>query len=63
MFLLTATPVNNRLTDLQHMMELFSRRQADYFRDAPLGIYTLRRNRPTSTRIGEPTYRLPLPRN
>ncbi|MBI3302509.1 MAG: DEAD/DEAH box helicase family protein [Deltaproteobacteria bacterium] len=41
MFLLTATPVNNRLTDLQHMMELFSRRQADYFRDAPLGIHSL----------------------
>lgn len=41
MFLLTATPVNNRLTDLQHMMELFSRRQADYFKDAPLGIHSL----------------------
>ena len=32
LFLLTATPVNNRLTDLQHMIELFSRGQADYFR-------------------------------
>lgn len=41
MFLLTATPVNNRLTDLQHMMELFSRRRADYFKDAPLGIHSL----------------------
>jgi len=41
LFLLTATPVNNRLTDLQHMIELFSRGQADYFRDAPLGIHSL----------------------
>jgi superfamily II DNA or RNA helicase len=41
MFLLTATPVNNRLIDLQHMIELFSRKQADYFKDAPLGIHSL----------------------
>lgn len=40
-FLLTATPVNNRLIDLQHMIELFSRRQADYFKEAPLGIHSL----------------------
>lgn len=40
-FLLTATPVNNRLIDLQHMIELFSRRQPDYFKGAPLGIHTL----------------------
>lgn len=40
-FMLTATPVNNRLRDLQHMIELFSRRQADYFKDAPLGIHSL----------------------
>ncbi|HFD87707.1 MAG TPA: helicase [Gammaproteobacteria bacterium] len=39
-FLLTATPVNNRLTDFQHMTELFSRRQADYFSMAPLGIHS-----------------------
>jgi superfamily II DNA or RNA helicase len=38
-FLLTATPVNNRLLDLQHMIELFSRRQADKFKD--LGIHSL----------------------
>jgi superfamily II DNA or RNA helicase/HKD family nuclease len=41
LFLLTATPVNNRLIDLQHMIELFSRREADYFKDAPLGIHSL----------------------
>ena len=41
LFLLTATPINNRLSDLQHMIELFSRLQADYFRDAPLGIHSL----------------------
>jgi SNF2 family DNA or RNA helicase len=40
-FLLTATPVNNRLLDLQHMTELFSRRQSDYFKAAPLGIHSL----------------------
>ncbi len=41
MFLLTATPINNRLIDLQHMIELFSRRQQDYFKGAPLGIHSL----------------------
>jgi hypothetical protein len=40
-FLLTATPVNNRLLDLQHMIELFSRHQSDYFKAAPLGIHSL----------------------
>lgn len=40
-FLLTATPINNRLADLQHMMELFSRREPDYFKAAPLGIHSL----------------------
>ena len=39
-FLLTATPVNNSLRDLQHMIELFSRRQSDYFRPT-LGINSL----------------------
>ncbi len=41
LFLLTATPVNNKLIDLQHMIELFSRREADYFKAAPLGIQSL----------------------
>ena len=41
MFFLTATPVNNKLIDLQHMIELFSRRQPDYFKAAPLGIHSL----------------------
>ncbi len=40
-FMLTATPVNNRLRDFQHMIELFSRRRPDHFRDAPLGIHSL----------------------
>jgi hypothetical protein len=39
LFLLTATPINNSTLDLQHMIELFSRRQPDYFRR--LGIHTL----------------------
>ncbi|MCK5243605.1 DEAD/DEAH box helicase family protein, partial [bacterium] len=38
-YMLTATPVNNRLTDLQHMMELFTRQQKEYFQ--ALGIYSL----------------------
>ncbi len=40
-FMLTATPVNNRLIDLQHMIELFSRDRSNYFKDAPLGIHSL----------------------
>lgn len=40
-YMLTATPVNNRLTDLQHMIELFTSGQTDYFKDAPLGIHSL----------------------
>ncbi len=41
-FLLTATPINNSALDLQHQIELFSRRQPDYFRD--LGIHSLAGN-------------------
>lgn len=41
LFMLTATPVNNHLLDLQHMIELFSSRKADYFKAAPLGIHSL----------------------
>jgi superfamily II DNA or RNA helicase len=41
LFLLTATPINNRLVDLQHMIELFTGRQPDYFKAAPLGIHSL----------------------
>src|SRR5882724_11746698 len=40
-FMLTATPINNRITDLQHMIELFTHRQADYFKDTVLGIHSL----------------------
>ena len=42
LFLITATPINNSLYDLMHLIELFSRREAGYFRAAPLGIHTLR---------------------
>jgi len=41
LFLLTATPINNRLTDFRHMTELFSRGQEDYFART-LGINNLR---------------------
>ncbi len=38
-FMLTATPINNRLIDLQHMIELFTREQPDYFKS--IGIHSL----------------------
>ncbi len=41
LFMLTATPINNSFLDLQHLIELFSQRKADYFSDAPLGIHSL----------------------
>ena len=39
LFFLTATPINNSTLDLQHLIELFSRRQANYFHS--LGINSL----------------------
>ena len=39
-FMLTATPINNRLIDLQHLIEHFTQRQADHFKDT-LGIHSL----------------------
>ena len=40
LYMLTATPINNRLIDLQHLIEHFTNRQADYFKDT-LGIHSL----------------------
>lgn len=40
-FLLTATPINNRLTDFQHMVELFTQKQSDHFAGGTLGIHSL----------------------
>ena len=40
-YMLTATPINNQLDDLRHMIELFSRQREDYFRST-LGIHSLR---------------------
>jgi len=42
MFMLTATPINNSFLDLQHLIELFTQRKDDYFKQAPLGIHSLR---------------------
>ena len=39
-FLLTATPINNKLADFRHMAELFSEGRDDYF--ANIGIHSLR---------------------
>ena len=41
MFMLTATPINNSFLDLQHLIELFTHRQDDFFAPAPLGIHSL----------------------
>lgn len=41
LFMLTATPINNKLDDFRHMAELFTRQQDDFFK-ARLGIHSLR---------------------
>jgi Helicase conserved C-terminal domain/PLD-like domain len=41
LFMLTATPINNRLSDFRHMTELFSRKKEDYFAQT-LGVHNLR---------------------
>jgi len=39
LYLLTATPINNSSLDLQHLIELFSRKQPDHFKN--IGIHNL----------------------
>ena len=39
-FMLTATPINNKLADFRHMVELFSEGRDDYFSN--IGIHSLR---------------------
>ncbi len=41
LFMLTATPINNRLSDFRHMAELFTRRDEAYFART-LGVNNLR---------------------
>jgi len=41
LFMLTATPINNRLSDFRHMAELFTRRDETYF-GRTLGVNNLR---------------------
>ncbi len=41
-FMLTATPVNNELADLRHLIELFSRRRDDYFANHAVAIKNLK---------------------
>src|SRR5690606_2337051 len=41
LFMLTATPINNRLTDFQHMVELFTQKRPDHFAGGTLGIHSL----------------------
>lgn len=40
MFFLTATPINNKLDDFRHVLQLFTREQVDYFGQT-LGIHSL----------------------
>ncbi|MFH1419298.1 MAG: phospholipase D-like domain-containing protein, partial [Planctomycetota bacterium] len=40
MYMLTATPINNKLADFRHMTELFSRDQDNYFES--IGVHSLR---------------------
>jgi superfamily II DNA or RNA helicase len=40
-FMLTATPINNRMSDFRHMAELFTRHKEDYF-GRTLGVNNLR---------------------
>lgn len=60
LFMLTATPINNRLSDFRHMIELFTRRKETYFART-LGVNNLRAHfnqmeKALRTRIGhEPT--------
>lgn len=39
-YFLTATPVNNALTDFRHMIELFTRRDEQYFKDIGINYLT-----------------------
>lgn len=41
LFMLTATPINNKLTDLRHMIELFTNRDEAHF-SRTLGVHNLR---------------------
>ena len=41
LYMLTATPINNRLHDFRHMTELFSRQKEDYFKST-VGVHSLR---------------------
>ncbi|MEA3412577.1 MAG: helicase-related protein [Pseudomonadota bacterium] len=41
LYMLTATPINNRLSDFRHMVELFTRREETYFART-LGVNNLR---------------------
>lgn len=40
LYLMTATPINNRLDDFRHMVELFTRQEDHYFKS--IGIHSLR---------------------
>ena len=40
LYMLTATPINNRLIDLQHLIEHFTQRETGHFRET-LGIHSL----------------------
>ena len=41
LFMLTATPINNKLTDIRHMIELFTNENEAHF-SRTLGVHSLR---------------------
>ena len=53
--MLTATPINNRLSDFRHMTELFTRRDETYFART-IGVNSLRAhfNQMEKHRLREP---------
>lgn len=42
LFMLTATPINNSFLDLQHLIELFTQGDDNFFAIPPLGIHSLK---------------------
>jgi superfamily II DNA or RNA helicase len=42
LFMLTATPINNSFLDLQHLIELFTQGDDNFFAGAPLGVHSLK---------------------
>jgi superfamily II DNA or RNA helicase len=54
LFMLTATPINNSFLDLQHLIELFTQEDDQFFVVPPLGIHSLKgRIRSMESQLGK----------